>query len=192
MDEEMDEENTKPVIAIDVDGVLNPDANSRQRSRLWYHHGWRRGRARLSVGDGGGIPLIINPETGVWLQKLAREAGADLLWATRWNSYANAFIAPLAGLPPLPYVVTPPYWKWHPTEPGVRIWWPKASSVLELAAGRPLVWFDDEPAEFTEAESLLKPGQQFLGVLADPEVGLTESDVGKARAWLSQLALTLR
>jgi HAD domain in Swiss Army Knife RNA repair proteins len=168
------ETNNRLIIAIDVDGVLNPDVNSRQRSRLWYHHGWRRKALRIGAG-GGPVQLIVNPEAGIWLQKLARDTGAELVWATRWNDLANEHVAPLIGLPKLPVIVTPPYPR------------PKAVAVTDYAAGRDLVWFDDEPREIEIAQRLREHNQLFHGILTDPKVGLTIEHIDEAREWLAGL-----
>jgi hypothetical protein len=167
--------NNRPVVFLDVDGVFNPDATSKQRSQLWYHHGWRRKRAQLNSGP---VQLIVNPETGIWLRKLAHDTGAELVWATRWNDLANEHVAPLANLPVLPYVTTPVYPR------------PKAPAVLEWAAGRPFAWIDDEEKELALAERLAAPGQAIYPVLTDARTGLTIEHVDDVRDWLSRKATT--
>ena len=64
----------RPVIALDVDGVLLPF----------------------------GQPAVVNPDHGPWLQRLAEHA--DLVWATSWMHQANTDLAPVLGLPQLPVV----------------------------------------------------------------------------------------
>jgi hypothetical protein len=178
--------DSRPVIALDVDGVLNPDVSSKQRSRLWYHHGWRRKALRISAG-GGPVQLIVNPEICVLLQLLARDTGAELVWATRWNDLANEHVAPLIGLPKLPYVVTPSWFRPDPLVPSRAESQLKAPYVIQWSGGRPLVWFDDEEPELAAAKRLAAPGQLFRGVLTEPGIGLTVPHIDEARAWLSEL-----
>jgi hypothetical protein len=180
------DKDNKPIIALDVDGVLNPDVSSRQRSRLWYHHGWRRKSVQLGAG-GGPTQLIVNPETGIWLQKLARDTGAELVWATRWNDLANAYVRPLANLPTLPYIATPSYLRPDPLAPNKATNQLKAPFIVKWSAGRPLLWLDDEPPEIHAAERLVAPEQLFRGILTDPKVGLTIEHIDEARAWLAGL-----
>lgn len=74
----------RPVIVIDVDGVLAPF----------------------------GVPPRWNPNHGRWLRELAEHA--DLAWGTSWTHQANWEIAPALGLPPLPVIETKdaiPYWE---------------------------------------------------------------------------------
>lgn len=64
----------KPVIAVDIDGVLLP---------------FNR-------------PIEFNPQHGEWLNKLS--ALGELVWATSWEYQANTEAAPALGLPQLPVI----------------------------------------------------------------------------------------
>lgn len=64
----------RPVVALDVDGVLLPF----------------------------GKPVEINPTHGFWLNKLLKYC--DVAWATSWGNQANVELAPLLGIPELPVV----------------------------------------------------------------------------------------
>jgi len=166
-------EDNRPIIALDVDGVLSPDASAKRRRHLWYHHGYKRKAVRWGLGVS---QLIIHPEAGVWVQRLAHDTGAELVWATHWNEHANDHVGPLIGLPPLPVVVTPRY-------PEL-----KAPALIGWTTGRPLVWFDDEEREIATAlRSTKERGQPFLGILTDPVVGLTSAHVDEVRTWLVSL-----
>lgn len=118
-------------ILVDVDGVLN--AFGLQGKRL--PDGWQQAVAR-------GFPIIYRPEMGLWLQTLAAEYEAELVWCTTWEGSANEHIAPLVGLPELPHIpLSMP--KMH-----ASTGWCKAHSIRLWLAERedkPLVWFDDEP-----------------------------------------------
>jgi HAD domain in Swiss Army Knife RNA repair proteins len=166
------EVNNRPIIALDVDGVLSPDVNAKQRKHLWYHEKWRRKAVRWGLGVS---QLIVNPEAAVWLQKLAFDANAELVWATHWNHHANDHVAPLITLPQLPVIHTPAYPKL------------KAPALIEWSAGRPLVWFEDEPREVETARCFRASRGKFLGVLTDSKVGLTIDHIAQARKWLTAL-----
>lgn len=64
----------KPIVAVDVDGVLLPF----------------------------GKPWELNPLHGQWLLSLADRA--ELVWATSWEHLANVDIGPSLGLPTLPVI----------------------------------------------------------------------------------------
>ena len=83
---------------VDVDGVLNVAASSKERSRLCYREGWRQKRVELPVGT---FRLFWNPAVVPQLCRLARETGAELAWGTTWEDYANLVVGPLLGLPAL-------------------------------------------------------------------------------------------
>ncbi len=57
---------------------------------------------------------------------------------------------------------------------------------MDWAAGRPFVWFEDEPdaTDLLNAEPGLGP---CLLVQVDPMCGLTPDDVAQARTWLEAL-----
>ncbi len=167
------ETSNRPVIGLDVDGVLSPDVSSKQRSHLWYHEKWRRRAVRWGLGVS---QLIVNPDVAITLQRIAHDTGAELVWATHWNQHANDHVAPLITLPQLPVIETPA--------------WPslKAPAVVEWSAGRPLVWFDDEEREIATAVKLTaERNQPFLGVLTDPKTGLTDESLDESRTWLERI-----
>jgi HAD domain in Swiss Army Knife RNA repair proteins len=160
----------RPLVLIDVDGVLNVITSARERRRLCYHHGWQQ--KRVDVG-GGSLRLFWNPDSGPMLRHLAEETGAELAWGTTWEEYANLVIGPLVGLPELP--VCPVAGFPH-----------KANGIVPWTAGRPFVWFDDEP-DAAEVTAALAGSQPHLVIRTDEREGLTEGHVDAARDWLLKL-----
>ncbi|RAY16057.1 hypothetical protein DPM19_03735 [Actinomadura craniellae] len=165
--------NTGPVILIDVDGVLNPFTRPNRSYR----------RHRVSP-DGVTFKLWLNAAHGRMLLELAEETGAELAWGSYWCDSANEWIAPRIGLPdPLPHVPIPRF----PGEVagGTLGAW-KARHVADWAAGRPFVWFEDEPDVAERLTDLLHVGPHLL-VSVNPLKGLLEGHLDRARAWLTAL-----
>lgn len=78
----------RPLLYLDVDGVLNPLAPSDP--------------ARFVRHETGGPAVRLFPEHGEWLRELS--ARYELVWATTWEHLANEHLGPLLGLPELPVV----------------------------------------------------------------------------------------
>lgn len=97
---------SRPLLFLDVDGPLNPYAAKPEKRPVGY--------TTLRVPQGDGVleehralsfrrrPLRVwlNPEHGRDLLRL----GYELCWATTWMADANRWIAPVLGLPDLPFV----------------------------------------------------------------------------------------
>lgn len=167
---------SKPLVAIDVDGVLNLGLflSSAERGRLRGDQGWYSGRAG-AAHDPYATRIVLNRNWGALVASIA-EAGAELMWATRWEEAANFWIGPLLGLPPMPCVAN---------LSGLR----KAYRVVPQAQGRNWAWIDDEPEELEIATGMMKhsPDVSFLPVLTDSKTGITEEHVGSVRNWLHSL-----
>jgi hypothetical protein len=166
------------VIALDVDGPLNPyDAKASRRPEGYTTHrlrpaGWRTQRKPLRVW--------LNPSHGRLLLDLASRVGGDLVWATSWRDEANTMIAPVIHLPTLPVIDLPPGYHAH------AAW--KYGPVADYADGRPLVWFDDEFAD-PERSAARCDFEAYRGDLPtllariSPRIGLTAADLDAAVQW---------
>jgi len=161
----------RPLIIVDIDGVLNPWPYQRPAGLL-------AGRVRWT--DRRQVRVNYNPAHGRMLTGLAERHDAELVWGTMWQADANRF-GRLVGLqlPVIPISRT-----------GLRSYDMgeyKARSIVPWTGGRPFVWFDDEADAAEAATRLAEPGQLFRVVTVDDGTGLTEADVAEADRFLSGL-----
>lgn len=155
----------KPLLLLDVDGVLNPYAADNCPEGFEEHH--------LFPGE---EPVRLCRQHGRWIQELA--IAYEIVWASGWGGEANEHLSPLFGLSTLP-TVPMPRGVFDPAE--------KVPRIDEFCGARATAWIDDmltseawEWANRREAPTLL--------VLADPAVGLTREIVTRLRAWARALA----
>ncbi|MEU4224318.1 HAD domain-containing protein [Nonomuraea sp. NPDC026600] len=165
------DDDLRPLILLDVDGVLNP----------WHKQGptWLSVKA---ICDGVTYPVVLNPEHGPMLLQLAQETGAKLVWATTWEEHANQEIGPLIGLPELPVIAV----NSGGEVPRVH---PKTPPVAEYVNRRPFVWFDDdlERADRLHLKHHANVGA-FRIIDVGPRKGLTGRHIEQAAEWLAAFA----
>lgn len=164
---------TRPLVLLDVDGVLNLGLfmSSRRRSRLRGDEGWLSTRAGGDVHDRWAERIVLNRRWGPMLRSL-EDDGAELAWATAWNQGANWFISPLLGLGRLPVALA--------------LDGAKAGTVVPWTRGRPWAWLEDREFELEDA-SALAGGVPHLPVLVDPQRGLAGDHVERVREWIVSL-----
>lgn len=153
----------RPLLFLDVDGPLNPYAAKPERRPQGYTTlRVPRNDART---DDRGLPSRRRP-LRVWLNP------GDLCWATTWMGDANRWIAPVLGLPELPFVdFGDALLKQRPD--GVH--W-KTGPLVDYASGRTFTWVDDEQSE--RDRTYVTAHHQGVGLLhhVNPRIGLRESD----------------
>ncbi len=167
-----------PLIAVDVDGVLNPN-HPDLAVRLGYQP------HRYNGPDPYGRPVTgtvwLHPAHGAWLRELA--AHAQPVWCTSWNQLAATWIAPRLGLPDT--------WLHVPvTGSGVRFGHQtKLAAVYAWAGRRPLAMLDDEfgGKDPYTAHQRTAAGAPTLLRPVDPSRGLCRADIDAVLAWLRQL-----
>ena len=113
--------NGRPLLLLDVDGVLNPFAAPACPPGYEEHEFFP-----------GEEPVRLCAAHGPWLVELA--AQFELVWATGWGVNANRVLAPLLSLPDLPVIRFPSV----PFEPADKL-----PAVIGFAGSRPLAWIDD-------------------------------------------------
>lgn len=165
----------RPLLFLDVDGVVNPYAAPRlpdgfiEHRFLVHDEVWHIAGAEMNTRW---VIARLNPAFhGPLLNGLATDF--DLVWASSWGNDANVHPSPLLGLPPLPVVVP------APCRPRVatKVW-----VINEFARGRALAWIDDDPApsgapdafQWARSRRGGKDGRPTLIVRTDPAKGMTK------------------
>ena len=155
---------SKPILAVDVDGVI---------SLFGFEEAPER--AKFALVDG--MVHCISLVAGDRLLRLSDQF--ELVWATGWEDKANDYLPNILGLPELPYIsfggaarFGSAHWKLGPLE--------------EYASGRPVAWIDDnfnegcyEWAKEREEPTLLVP--------TEPHLGIEEAHVEALRSWAGSL-----
>lgn len=165
----MSNNNYKPILLLDIDGVINiePPVKENQvetlnigTERIFFPKNIRENLAKL-------IPVF------------------DIIWASAWEADAPIDLAPELGLPDFPHLVFPG--ENNPRFLGFHAW--KLSVIDKLFNNdeRALAWIDDDfDAECRtwgkerKAPTLLVP--------TDPYIGLSKTDALKMIMWAQQLA----
>lgn len=168
----------RPLLLIDVDGILNPYAAKPHRRPDGYTT--HRMLTATWRARGGRKPLRVwlNPDHGPALTALP----FDLVWATTWQHEANEWIAPHLGLPALPVLPFPDLWA---PRPDGTFW--KTHDIVTWTAGRPFAWIDDEIGDADRAYvTAHHPGPALLHHV-HPAKGLLPADFAALRAWAETL-----
>ncbi|ARZ72185.1 hypothetical protein SMD11_6609 [Streptomyces albireticuli] len=178
------------MLLVDVDGPLNPYAAKPTRRPDGYltHRlstpRWQAAERRRPAAWGmpyerlRPLRVWLNPDHGPALATLP----FDLVWATTWEEEANDYVAPVLGLPPLPFIA----WSSPRPEPGDGVFW-KTPEVVAWAEGRAFAWVDDD---ITEADRRWVGAHHDGPALlhrVDPRTGLTAGDFGVLEEWAAGL-----
>jgi hypothetical protein len=163
----------RPLLFLDVDGPLNPYAAQPERRP----HGYTTLRVPRNDGAEDVVGLTSRRRSlRVWLHPghgpLLLGLGFELCWATTWMGDANRWIAPVLGLPQLPFV---DFGEALLRERPDGVHW-KTGPLVEYAAGRPFAWVDDEQGE---ADGMYVSARHRGAALlhhVNPRIGLREDD----------------
>ena len=176
----------KPMLLVDVDGPLNPyAAKPHKRPEGYETHRlltprWaaaeRRRLTEQGLPDKRVKPLRIwlNPDHGPALAALPFE----LVWATTWEEEANDFVAPVLGLPTLPFIA----WRSPRLEPAGGVFW-KTPEIVAWAEGREFAWLDDEITDADRAWVAKHHPAPALLHRIDPQRGLLPDDFAVLESW---------
>ncbi|QMU74289.1 hypothetical protein [Streptacidiphilus sp. P02-A3a] len=179
-------EPVRPLLLLDVDGPLNPFAGMPDDCPEGFEvfrlmpPSWEAAeRARLAAWGLPGrgpmpLPVWLNPQHGAVLAALP----FDLVWATTWESEANAYIAPLVGLPELPFIA----WPTPRPIPGGRTLW-KTAEIVAWVKGRAFAWIDDEITRADKEWVAAHHRGPALLHWVDPRLGLGPQDFAALETW---------
>jgi HAD domain in Swiss Army Knife RNA repair proteins len=155
----------RPLLLVDVDGVLNP----------WAADTCPDGYQEYDFFPGERV--LLSPGHGELLTRLAEQF--ELVWATAWEHRANRFICPVIAIPELPVIEFPLH--------GRDFMFRKLPSVIAAVGDRACAWIDDahEPDHYQWARERQAP---TLIVDIDPAEGLTAEVAELLAHWAAELA----
>lgn len=194
---------TRPVLALDVDGVVNADVGEERPVTISAAGQPDSPFFRSSHGVDVQGSVFLVPGVGAWIRQMLEVA--DVVWATTWEDLANEVVAPLLGIDPLPVACRvaehPPKFGW--VRNGNPEAW-KADVLAQRFAGRPLAWVDDlawaydlrRYGDADEGARVLFDWRATRGsapaptlvVVPDERVGLTEAEMGRIGRFLTDPA----
>ena len=163
------DETNKPILFVDVDGVI---------SLFGFAPGTGALPGPLHWVDG--VAHCIPEDVGKRLVTLAERY--ELVWATGWEERANEHLPfllklPFRDLPSLTFDGRAVFGSAH---------W-KVEAVDEYAADRPAAWIDDNLGEECQAWAASREAPTLL-VETSPSVGLTDEHVSMLLSWADDLA----
>ena len=169
--------NKRPMILLDVDGVVN---RFPQLERIPRRH---EEFDDLCETRAAGFPILYSPEMGRRLAALE----ADICWLTTWEAgdLANRRIAPLFGWEPLPTIARGD----HDRRAGWNGWWKSSAAKEHMTRHqRPFVWLDDELAAARKHGQLAWLRRcELPHLLISPELGLLPRHLDRIKAWITSL-----
>lgn len=184
----------RPVVALDIDGVLNRDISPSRAGAGWV-------RRKVTVRADGNftpfsllgehdldIPLVINPRLhGPWITRLREHA--DVVWASTWDRQANIHLSSLLGIDPLPVGISVSAQK--PRRHDGPIDW-KSRALQQAIPGRPVLWIDDG-ADLADPEVWRNPADtRRTSITTAPSIGMTREHMNGVEAWVDEHRSLLR
>lgn len=157
---------SRPILAVDVDGVI---------SLFGFDEQPDRNETRFQLVDGS--VHCISLRAGERLLRLAEHY--DLVWASGWEDKANYYLPQMLGLPELPHlsfgadaVFGSAHWKLGPLD--------------AYGKGRPLAWIDDNFDESCYEWARERPDPTLL-VPTEAHRGLEEAETEALIVWAGGL-----
>ena len=157
---------TRPLLLIDVDGVLS------------VFGGGRHDPATLVPTLVDGVPHLLSRTAADALKALVGDF--ECVWCTGWKDRADSYLPLLLGLPrgwPFIRFAGAPNHGGH---------WKLGGIDAFAGPNRPLAWIDDHHDAACHAWATARPGPTLL-VTTEPDVGLTAAQAARARTWIATL-----
>lgn len=157
------QDDAKPLLFIDIDGVLSlfGFCSSELPERCSWH-------------QVDGILHLLSQDAARHLHDLTEVF--EPVWCSGWKERANDHLPHVLALGPYPHLVfgeSPGHWK--------------LAAVVEHAGERPLAWIDDDLNDHVRAWASARPEPTLL-VETEPATGLTAELSARLRAWGESLA----
>jgi hypothetical protein len=166
----MNAPDTRPLLLIDVDGVIS----------LFGFDPAQPPPGRYQMVDG--IAHLLSASAGEHLRRLMTTF--DPVWCTGWEEKADEYLPLALGLetrfPHVSFADATPLLDGH---------WKLAAIDDYAGLHRPLAWIDDAHDERCHGWARDRPGPTLL-ISTDPASGLTGEHVEELLAWADRVALT--
>jgi hypothetical protein len=173
--------DSRPVWLLDIDGVVN----ALSRGPVTCSFPADQWVQRVVHTDLPGIgpaafPILAAQPVLDFVAAVQTTGKIDVRWHSTWREAAVTDLAPSLGLPELPISVAPEWANHRAVVP----WWKQAAAERVVAAGRLLVWTDDDIGMFRAALSAFERRADVLLIAPDPERGLTQRDLEEISRFL--------
>ena len=155
----------KPVLALDVDGVVSPLGKD-YGDELPRYDGWVHAMVT-------GLPFSYDPLLVEWLHEISDGGVAEIVWSSSWGENSNA-VSDEFGLPHLPALDVVSGGRWV--------------AVDEYARGRGLVWCEDARQSAGVRAAVRAREQGSLLVQPLRHLGLTAAQRQLISSWLGEHA----
>jgi hypothetical protein len=165
--ETMQLDSSRPILLIDVDGVIS----------LFGFDPSRPPAGRFQLVDG--LAHFLSATAGACLLELTD--AFELVWCTGWETRANDHLPFALGLPgPLPLV------SFDRFDRPAAAHWKLAGIDAYAGSARPLAWVDDAHDQRCSAWARGRSAPTLL-LATEPAVGLTDDHVRELLAWARSL-----
>jgi hypothetical protein len=128
----------------------------------------------VGEGDEAKLPFVIVVWAGAWIRALV-ERGVEVAWSTTWGDSANAFLAPLLGIEPLPVATS----SMKPRRGEGAFEWKARATRATFGDGHPIVFVDDM------AYPIIANRDELM-VAPHPAIGMLPSEAEKVERWVSR------
>jgi hypothetical protein len=170
----------RPLWLLDIDGVLNALVRG-PLPDIWPTDAWVQRLVVTEVPDRGrmSLPIVAARPVLEFVRRVHESGLAEIRWHSTWRGAAITAFAPVLGLPGDIAISIAPEWSERP----VLQWWKQPAAERAVAAGRRLVWTDDDLRVFADDTAHLA-GPDTLLLAPEPTLGLTADELDAIEAFL--------